>query len=78
MENDVIVPLHWNALHKHGRKQSGDIDWLIIAKPRLLSTQETRPQLRCVRNMMYYLTILIFRVTVKRDSLALTSVSDKS
>ena len=43
MENDVMVHLHWKAPHKHGGKQSGDIDWLIITKPHLLSTQEARP-----------------------------------
>ena len=78
MGNDVIVHLHWNALHKCGGKQSGDIDWLIIARPRLLSTQEAWPQLRCIHNVMYHFTILVFGVTVKCDSMALTSVSDKS
>ena len=78
MENDVIVHLHWNAPHKRGGKQSGDVNWLIIAKPHLLSTQEVQPQLRCIRNMMYHFTILVFGVTIKRDSMALTLVSDKS
>ena len=45
LENDVIVHLHWNALHKLGGKQSGDVNWLIITKPHLLSTQEARLQL---------------------------------
>ena len=78
LENDIIVHLHWNAPHKCAGKQSGDIDWLIIAKPRLLSTQEERPRLRGIHNMMYYFTILILGVTVKRDSVALMLVSDKS
>ena len=33
LENDIIAHLHWNALHKCGGKQSGDVDWLIIIKP---------------------------------------------
>ena len=37
--NDVIVHLCWNAPHKRGRKQSGDVDWPIITKPCPLSTQ---------------------------------------
>ena len=77
MENDVIVHLHWNTPHKRGGKQSGDVDWL-IAKPHLLSTQEAQPRFRCIRNVMYHFTILVFGVTIKRDSVALTSVSDKS
>ena len=75
--NDVIVHLHWNALHKRGGKQSGDVNWLIITKPRLLSTQEAWPRLQSVCNVMYYLTILVFRVTTECNSLALTSVSNK-
>ena len=78
LENDVIVHLHWNAPHKCGGKQSGDVDWLIIAKPRLLSTQEVRLQLRGIRNVVYYFTILVLGVTVNCNSVALTSVSDKS
>ena len=78
MENDVIVHLHWNVLHKCGRKQSGDVDWLIITKPHLLSTQEAWLWLRHICNVMYHFTILVFGVTVKRDSVAWTSVSDKS
>ena len=78
MENDVIVHLHWNALLKCGGKQSGDVDWLIIAKPHLLSTQEVWPQLRGIRNVMYHFTILVLGVTVKCNSMALTLVSDKS
>ena len=31
--NDIIVHLRWNALHKRGGKQSGDINWSIITKP---------------------------------------------
>ena len=76
LENDIIVHLHWNAPHKCGGKQSGDVDWLIIAKPHLLSTQEAR--LRGIHNVMYHFMILVLGVTVKRDSVALTSVSDKS
>ena len=75
--NDVIVHLHWNAQHKHGGKQSGDINWSIITKPRPLSTQEVWPRLRSVRSVMHYLTILVFGVTAERDSSALSSVSDK-
>ena len=70
--------LHWNALHKHGGKQSGDIDWLIIAKPHLLSTQEAWLWLQGIHNVMYHFTILVLEVTVKHDSVALTLVSDKS
>ena len=36
LENDVIVHLHLNALQQCGGKQSGDVDWLIIAKPHLM------------------------------------------
>ena len=57
--NDIIVHLHWNALHKRGGKQSGDIDWSIITKPRPSSTQEVRLWLQSIRNVMSYLTILI-------------------
>ena len=78
LENDVIVHLHWNAPHKRGGKQSGDVDLLIITKPHLLGTQEVWLQLRGIRNMVYYFTILILGVTVNCDSVALTSVSDKS
>ena len=78
LENDVIVHLHWNAPHKRGGKQSGDVDWLIIAKPHLLSTQEVRLWLRGIRNVVYYFTILILVVTVVCNSVALTLVSDKS
>ena len=53
LENDVIVHLHWNAPQQHGRKQSGDVDWLIIAKPCILSTQEVRLRLQGIRNMVY-------------------------
>ena len=78
LENDIIVHLHWNVPHKCGGKQSGDVDWLIIAKPHLLSTQEAWLWLRGICNMVYYFTILILGVTVVCDSVALTSVSDKS
>ena len=78
LENDVIVHLHWNAPHKRGGKQSGDIDWLIIIKPHFLSTQEAWLWLWGIHNMVYYFTILVLGVTVNCDSVALTSVSDKS
>ena len=78
LENDVIVHLHWNAPHKCGGKQSGDVDWLIITKPRLLSTQEAQLWLSGIHNVVYYFTILILGVTVICDSVALTLVSDKS
>ena len=57
--NDVIVHLRWNAPHKGGWKQSGDIDWLIITKPCPSSTQEAWLWLQSIRNMMSYLMILI-------------------
>ena len=57
--NDIIVHLHWNALHKCGRKQSGDVDWSIITKHHPSSTQEVQLQLQSVHNMMSYLTILV-------------------
>ena len=57
--NDVIVHLRWNAPHKCGGKQSGDVDWSIITKPRPLSTQEARLQLQSIHNMMSYLTICV-------------------
>ena len=57
--NDVIMHLHWNAPHKHGGKQSEDVDWLIITKPRPSSTQEVWLQLRSICNMMSYLTIFV-------------------
>ena len=38
--NDVMAHLCWNAPHKRGGNQSGDVDWSIIAKPHPLSTQE--------------------------------------
>ena len=78
LENDVIVHQHWNTLHKRGGKQSGDINWLIITKPHLLNTQEARLQLRGICNVVYYFTILVLGVTVICNSVALTSVSDKS
>ena len=78
LENDIIVHLHWNTPHKRGGKQSGDVDWLIITKPCLLSTQEAWLQLRGICNVVYYFMILILGVTVVCDSVALTSVSDKS
>ena len=70
--------LHWKALHKRGGKQYGDVDWLIITKPCLLSTQEVWPQLRGIHNVVYYITILILGATVNFDSMALISVSDES
>ena len=63
-ENDIIVHLHWNTPHKCGGKQSGDVDWSIITKPRPLSTQEVRLQLRSVRNVMSYLTILVLETVL--------------
>ena len=57
--NDIIVHLRWNALHKHGGKQSGDVNWSIITKPHPLSTQEVQLWLQSVRIMMSYLTICI-------------------
>ena len=69
--------LHWNALHKCGGKQSGDVDRSIIVKPHPLITQEAGLQLRGIRNMICYSTILILGVTAKCHSVALTSVSDK-
>ena len=39
LENDVIVHLHWNAPQQRGGKEYGDVDWPIIVKPHLLSTQ---------------------------------------
>ena len=68
--------LHWNTLHKHGGKQSGDVNWLLIAKPRLLRTQETQLWLRGIHNVMNYFTILVLGVTVNYNSVALTSVSE--
>ena len=65
LENDVIVHLHWNALHKCGGKQSGDVDWLIIAKPHLLSTQEAQLWLWGICNVMYHFMILILGVPVQ-------------
>ena len=62
--NDIIVHLCWNAPHKHGGKQSGDIDWSIITKPHPLSTQEVRLRLRSICNMMSYLTILILEMVL--------------
>ena len=78
LENDIIVHLHWNAPHTHGRKQSGNVDWLIIVKPHLLSTQKAWLWLRGIRNMVYYFTILILGATVNCDSMALSLVSDGS
>ena len=62
--NDVIVHLRWNAPHKCGGKQSGDVDWSIITKPRPSSTQEARLRLRSVHNVMSYLTILILETVL--------------
>ena len=78
LENDVIVDLHWNTPHKCSGKQSGDVNWLIIAKPHLLSTQEVWLRLRGICNVVYYFMILVMGVTVNCDSVALTSVSDQS
>ena len=57
--NVIIVHLRWNAPHKSGGKQCGDVDWSIITKPCPSSTQEARLRLRSVRNVMPYLTILV-------------------
>ena len=62
--NDVIVHLRWNALHKHGGKQSGDINWSIITKPCPLSTQEVRLWLRSIPNVISYLTILVLEMVL--------------
>ena len=62
--NDVIVHLRWNAPHKHGGKQSGDVDWSIITKPRPLSTQEARLRLRSICNVMSYLMILVLEMVL--------------
>ena len=62
--NDIIVHLCWNALQKHGRKQSGDVDWSIITKPRPSSTQEARLWLQSICNVMSYLTILILEMVL--------------
>ena len=75
--NDIIVHLRWNALHKRGGNQSGDVDWSIIAKPHPLSTQEAQLQLRSVCNVMSYLTICVLGVTAERDSSALPLASDE-
>ena len=71
--NEVIVPLRWNTPHKRGGKQSGDIDWSIISKPRPSSTQEAlkRSQHDALSNDTR------FGVTAECNSLALSSVSDK-
>ena len=57
--NDVKVHLGWNTPQKHGGKQSGDVDWSIITKPRPSSTQKAQLQLQSIRNVMPYLTILV-------------------
>ena len=57
--NDVIVHLCWNALHKCGGKQSGDINWSIITKPHPWSTQEAWLRLQSICNVMPYLTIVV-------------------
>ena len=62
--NDVIVHPCWNALHKRGGKQSGDVDWSIIIKPHPLSTQEARLQLQSICNMVSYLTILVLEMVL--------------
>ena len=69
--------LRWNAPHKHGGNQSGDVDWSIIAKPHPLSTQEVLLQLQSIRNVMSYLTIFVLGVTAERDSSALPLASDE-
>ena len=75
--NDVIVHLLWNAPHKRGGKQSGDVDWSIITKPHPLSTQEARLRLQNIYNVMSYLTIHILGVTAKHDSSALMNLKGK-
>ena len=62
--NDVIVHLRWNAPHKRGGKQSGDIDWSIITKPHPSSTQEAWLWLWSVHNAMSYLMILILETVL--------------
>ena len=62
--NDVIVHPHWNALHKRGGNQSGDVDWSIIIKPHPLSTQEVRLWLQSVHNMVSYLMILVLETVL--------------
>ena len=52
LENDVIVHLHWNAPQQHGGKESGDINWPVIIKFHLLSTQEVHLWLQVVHNVM--------------------------
>ena len=54
-----MMHLRWNAPHKHGGKQSGDVDWSIITKPHPSSTQEAWLQLWSICNVMSYLTILV-------------------
>ena len=63
-ENDVIVHLRWNAPHKRGGKQSGDVDWSIVTKPCPLSTQEAWLRLRSICNMVSYLTILVLEMVL--------------
>ena len=73
----VIVHIHWNALHKHGGKQSGDIDWSIITKPPPLEySRGTTLALKCLQHDALSNNTR-FGVTAECDSLALSSVSDK-
>ena len=62
--NDIIVHLRWNTPHKCGGKQSGDVDWSIITKPRPSSTQEVRLWLQSIHNVMSYLTILVLEMVL--------------
>ena len=77
LENDIIVYLHWNAPQQCGGKQSGDVDWLIIIKPRLLSTQQVQPWLQCICNEMYWITILISGANASGEHMTLFSVSSR-
>ena len=66
--DDVIVHLPWNALHKCGGKQSGAIDWSIILKPCPLSTQEARPRLQGICNVVSYLMTLVLETVLNVTS----------
>ena len=73
-----MVHLHWNAPQQCGRKEFGDMDWLIIVNPHLLSTQEVQLQLQGIHNVVYLIMILVLGAAVNRDSIALFLVSNNS
>ena len=64
VQNDVIVHLRWNALHKRGGNQFGDVDWSIIIKALPLEySRSVTPAPKCSQCGVL-LTILILETVL--------------